>query len=172
MEHTPQQDPIDFLATMHAQHAAEQTKHHRDEHHRPLVFPAPEPRLSVAERSTIRWAYHRTNGGVATVRNLRDAQLALLVEDPPSGPQGDERQFSLIGLRSRVPDTATDAFRRVAERGGRVIAAYDVKEQQALCIETTGGPPHFLPDSDPHPLALHLLVHDDDPGSAGLERRA
>jgi len=71
-----------------------------------------------------------------------------------------------------VPDTATDAFRRVAERGGRVIAAYDVKEQQALCIETTGGPPHFLPDSDPHPLALHLLVHDDDPGSAGLERRA
>jgi hypothetical protein len=171
MENKPLQDPLDFLAAMHARHDSEQTKHHRDEHHRPLVFPAPEPRLSVAERGTIRWAYHRTNGSVATVRELRGAQLALLVEDPPGGPRGDERRFCLLGLRSRAPDAATEVFRRVAERGGRVLAAYDVKAQLALCIETTGGPPRFVPDADPHPLALHLLVHDD-PDEGGLERRA
>jgi hypothetical protein len=167
----PQHDPIDFLAAMHARHDDEQSKHHRDEHHRPLVFPAPEPRLTVAERGTIRWAYHRTNGSVATVRELRGAQLALLVEEPPSGPSGNERRFSLLGVRSRAPEAATEVFRRVAERGGRVLAAYDVRAQHALCIETTGGAPRFVPDADPHPLAPHLLVHDDH-GVNGLERHA
>jgi hypothetical protein len=149
-------DPDEFLAAMHARHQAEQARHQRDEHLRPLVLPAPEPRLSVAERSAIRWAYHRTNGGVTTVRELRGAQLALLVQDPPSG----ERHFCLIGLRSRDPEAAVDTFRRVAERGGTVLAAYDVRAQQALTVETAGSRPRFLVDNDPHPLAPHLLVRD------------
>ena len=167
-------DPTAFLAAVDARHDADQAMHHRDEHHRPLVFPAPEPRLSVAERNVIRWAYHRTNGGVATVRDLRGAQLALLVQEPPCDPAtagqdgtaGDERRFCLMGLRSRAPEAALDTFRRVAERGGCVIAAFDVKAQHALCVETTGGPPRFVPDEEPHPLALHLLVHDEPDAAA------
>ena len=160
MADTPVQDPTPFLSEMQARHAAEQAKHQRDEHHRPLVFPAPEPRLSVAERGAIRWSYHRTNGCVATVRDLRGAQLALLVRNAPS----DERCYCLVGLKSRAPAAAVETFRRVAERGGTVLAAYDVKEQQALRVETSGGAPHFEPDGEPHPLAPHLLVHDERGG--------
>ena len=137
------QDFNDFFSAMHARHHADQAKHHRDEHHRPHVFPAPEPRLSVAERNVIRWAYHRTSGGVATVRDLRGAQLVLLVQDSVG-----ERGFRLLGLKSRAPEAAIETFRRVAERGGSVIAAYDVKAQQALRVETAGGAPRFVADGD------------------------
>jgi hypothetical protein len=156
--HAPQpHDPAAFLAAMHARHDAEQARHHRDERHRPLVFPAPEPRLTVAEREAIRWAHHRTDAGVTTVRGLRGATLALLVQEPSAEPQADgmrgpadeERHFCLLGVADRADAAVTEAFRRVAERGKVVIGAYDVKAGRALRVEEAAGAPRLVPDDTP-----------------------
>jgi hypothetical protein len=157
-------DPDAFLAAMHARHDAEQARHHRDERHRPLVFPAPEPRLTVAEREAIRWAHHRTRAGVATVRDLRGAGLALLVEeaspeaqaDGMRGPPEDERHFRLVGLAAGDEAALEAALRRASERGGLVVGAYDVRAGRALRVAEHEGRLRLLaeeagPDGTPAP---------------------